>query len=61
MNHQGGAHGNADIRSHHDTRIGDASGVEPEAPKGGRRSDLGERESGEILPARMANGSRRGD
>ena len=49
------------IRSPHDTRIGDAFGVEPEAPKGGKRSDLWERESGGILPARMASGSRRGD
>ena len=36
MIHQGGAQGNADIRSHRDTCIGDASGVISEAPKGGQ-------------------------
>ena len=36
MNNQGGADGNADIRSHRDTGIGDASGVQSEAPKGVR-------------------------
>ncbi len=36
--HKRGAQGNADIRSHSDTRIGDASGVKPEAPKGVRWS-----------------------
>ena len=36
MIHQGGAQGNAVIRSHCDTRIGDASGVISEAPKGGK-------------------------
>ena len=61
MNHQGGAQGNADIRSHRDTRIGDASGVLNEPPKGVRWRDLWERESGGFLPARMASGSRRGD
>jgi len=47
MYHQGGAQGNADIRSPRDTGISDAWGVEPEAPKGGKRSDLWERESGD--------------
>ena len=61
VKHQGGAQGNAVIRSYRDTGISDASGVLNETPKGGRRSDLGERESGGILPARMASGSRRGD
>ncbi len=33
--HERGAQGNADIRSHSDTRISDASGVLKETPKGG--------------------------
>ncbi len=37
--HKRGAQGNADIRSYHDTGIGDASGVKPEAPKGVRWSN----------------------
>ena len=37
------------------------SGVLNETPKGGKRSDPGECESGGFLPARMASGSRRGD
>ena len=61
MKHQSGAQGIAIIRSLRDTGIGDASGVLNETPKGGKRSDLGERESGGFLPARMASGSRRGD
>ena len=36
MIHQGGAQWNADSCSHRDTGISDASGVQPEAPKGGR-------------------------
>ena len=35
MNNQGGAQGNAVVRSHCDTGISDASGVKSEAPKGG--------------------------
>ena len=61
MIHQGGAQGSADVRSPRDTRIGDASGVLNETPKGGKRNDPGERESGGILPVRMASGSRRGE
>ncbi len=61
MNYQVEAQWNAVIRSHRNTCIGDASGVEPEAPKGGKRRDLWERESGGILPARIVSGSRRGD
>ena len=35
MNHNSGAQGNAVIRSLRNTRIGDASGVLNETPKGG--------------------------
>ena len=61
VNHQGEAQGNAAVRSHRDTRIGDASGVEPEAPQGGRLPNPWERTTGEFSPARIVSGSRRGD
>ena len=61
MIHQVGAQGNADSRSPRDTGIRDASGVEPEAPKGVRLPNPWEREMGQPAPANMASGSRRGD
>ncbi len=61
MIHKGGAQGNEDIRSPHDTRIGDASGVEPEPPKGVRLPNPWERTTGEFSPARIVSGSRRGE
>ena len=61
MNHQGKAQGIADIRSRRDTSIGDASGVEPEPPKGVRLPNPWEQEMGEPAPANMASGSRSGD
>ena len=61
MIHQVCAQRNTDIRSHRDTCISDASGVLNETPKGGKRSDPGECESGGFLPARITSGSHRGD
>ena len=61
MNHKSRAQGVAVFRSLRDTCIGDASGVLNETPKGGKRSDPGECESGGFLPARITSGSHRGD
>ena len=60
MIHQGGAQGNAGIRSHRGTGIGDASGVQPEAPKGVGRTELAGQAAGESAPEKKASGSLRG-
>ena len=61
MIHQGRAQGIAAIRSHRDTCIGDASGVQPEAPKGVRRTEFAGQATGESSPEKKASGSLRGD
>ena len=61
MSHQDGAQGNVGIRSHRDTCISDASGVQPEAPKGVRRTEFAGQAPGESSPEKKASGSLRGD
>ena len=61
MNRKSQAQEIAVIRISRDTSISDASGVLNETPQGVRWRDFMEHESGELSPAIMAGGSRRGD
>ena len=61
MNRKNQAQEIAVIRSLRDTSISDASGVLNETPQGDKRRDFMEHESGELSPARITSGSRRGE
>ena len=61
MSHQVGAQEIAVIRSLREKCISDASGVLNETPQGDKRRDFMEHESGELSPARITSGSRRGE